>query len=424
MSSSTSANFTYHVMQPEGRAFLTSRVLLHSAYQVADLPREEIDFEDATKAMPLLVALKPTGPCVLSIAARPAYGDGAASQWLEFMMRHEGYDHGPITRTQVGIYPGVMCDARQVADGAVMQMRFILLEDGGRLVILNGMAPAEFWLPAEEQLMTMLRSFEFQQDQGATAALFPGEQPPAPAKSVAGLPRPEPAEGGEAVPGSATPATGVAGPASPHAAASTASAAHVPTARLTAEEFAQLVLADDATSFDQDVGINANLRDRGIGFVPRVLGLDPAEKSARLGAGAIEAVFRLPYGWYAMDDGRRTLIFDRANGVQINLSLRPFGGGSFADFARELVVPYLEREPDLPLAVLEFADGIAGAGVRGASIDGETLDQVFLVRAAGRPGYLIVARVTASSADTTRAVNLAGDILARLETADQLAAAN
>jgi hypothetical protein len=155
-----------------------------------------------------------------------------------------------------------------------------------------------------------------------------------------------------------------------------------------------------------------------------VLGLDPAEKSARLGAGAIEAVFRLPYGWYAMDDGRRTLIFDGANRIQINLDLRRLDRDSFTDFARDLVGPYLEREPHLPVAVLELGDGIAGAGVQGAHIDGEVLDQVFLVRAAGRAGCVIVARVTASSADTTRAVNLAGDILARLETADELAAAH
>ena len=56
--------------------------------------------------------------------------------------------------------------------------------------------------------------------------------------------------------------------------------------------------------------------------------------------------------------------------------------------------------------------GIAGAGVRGANIGGEILDQCFLVRDLGRPGLYLVARVTGTGADTTRAMDMAGDILA------------
>src|SRR5690606_33477355 len=137
-----------------------------------------------------------------------------------------------------------------------------------------------------------------------------------------------------------------------------------------------------------------------------------------------EAVIRLPFGWHALDDGRRTLVFDPENRIQINLDLRPWSGETLIDYARASVTPYLENEPELPVAALEFAGDIAGAGVQGANIDGEQLDQVFLVRRAGREGYALVARVTAGGGnDSLRALNLAGDILARAETAAELAVA-
>ena len=44
-------------------------------------------------------------------------------------------------------------------------------------------------------------------------------------------------------------------------------------------------------------------------------------------------------------------------------------------------------------------DGIAGAGVRGADINGDTLDQYFLVRDLGRKGLYLVARVTGDDYD-------------------------
>lgn len=388
------ADYTYHVMQPEGRAFLSCRVLLQENFKVADLPAETIDFEDPTKSLPLVVAVSPMGPMVFAVATRPAYGDGATSQWLEFLLTKDGFKYDEIRRTMVGIYPAVMCDALQDSDGMTMRSRMVLLEDGGRMLTMSAMAPDELWSAVEARFTTMINSFEFQHDKGATAALFPGEALPA---SATGL--------------------------STNDAATTSTTEDLPTARLTAAEFAAVVLADDATSFDQDSGINANLRDRGVGLVPRVLSIDANEKSARLGAGAIEAIVRVPFGWYALDDGRRTLVFDGENRIQINLSLRQLEGDSLAAYARALVEPYLEREPDLPVAELAFADGLFGAGVRGASIEGETLDQVFIVRQATRDGFVLVARVTATSEDSVRAMNLAGDIMARAEMASQMMAA-
>ena len=127
------------------------------------------------------------------------------------------------------------------------------------------------------------------------------------------------------------------------------------------------------------------------------------------------AAFRLPFGWFATDDGRRTMVFDDDGRIQISFKLRRTNRTSLPEIARSLVQPYLQRQPGLPLTAFTFEDDIAGAGVQGAEIDGESLDQFFLVRPAPRAGYVLVARVTARGDDTRLAVKLTGDILAGLE---------
>ena len=83
-----------------------------------------------------------------------------------------------------------------------------------------------------------------------------------------------------------------------------------------------VALADDTASLDPDHPINARLRDNGIGLVPRVIMVATRDKFASLGAAAIESVFRVPFGWHVIDDGKRTLVFDPGGSVQINLDLR------------------------------------------------------------------------------------------------------
>jgi hypothetical protein len=154
-----------------------------------------------------------------------------------------------------------------------------------------------------------------------------------------------------------------------------------------------------------------------------VLSVDKAEKSARVGAGAIEAIFRVPFGWHVNDDGRRTLVFDGGGRMQINLSLRRREIDSLVELGRSYVAPYLEQQPDLQPFVHEL-DGIVAVGVRGLKVDGEVLDQTFLLRDIDREGLVLVARATGTSDDIRLAMNLAGDILAGIETAATMAAAH
>jgi hypothetical protein len=282
----------------------------------------------------------------------------------------------------------------------------VLLEDGGRLFQMAAMAPEAFWSAALQKMLPMLASFELREARGTKVPLLPGSPPPPLATETSAA--------ASETPSVATETRSSTGETAPAATELPPASAAQPTPFLKPEELIALALADDAASLDPEHRINANLRDRGAGLVPRVVSTDSATKSARLAAGAIEGFFRVPFGWHVIDDGKRTLIFDAGGRIQVNVSQRLHENASPAEFARQLLQQYLEQQPDLPTIETNLA-GIAAAGVRGVTIENETLDQYFMVRDVGRVRLYIVARVSATKEDSTRALDLAGDIVATFE---------
>lgn len=401
----------YHVAAPQSHEGLTCRFLKPAEFQLADMPAETPDFSDGAKFMPLAVAATQYGPMVFSLAARPAFDDGAVAQWLEYICGQEGYPHSPVTATRIGNLPAVTCDATQKADdGTPMKMRFVLLEDGGRLFQMAAMAPEVFWSAALKKMSPMLESFELREVRGTKVPLLPGDPPPqAPAPETQPSTNEVQPVAREAAPTEPEPSKTADEP--PPADASSSAE---PSPFLKPEELIALALADDTASLDPEHPINANLRDRGVGLVPRMAGVDPATKSVRIAAGAVEGFFRVPFGWHVIDDGKRTLIFDADGHIQVNLTLRRHEGASATDFALQLLQQYLEQQPDLPTIQRTLA-GIAVSAVRGVAIGSETLDQYFLVRDVGREGLYLVGKVNTSEENCARAMDLASDIVATFE---------
>ncbi len=402
MSASLPSGDDYHVVALAAHAGLTCRFLKPADFKVADLPAEETDFSKGAQFMPLAIAVTQYGPMVFTVAARPAYEDGTVSQWLDYICSAEGYTHTPVKETRIGAYPAVTCDATQKADDITMKMRFMLFEDGGRLFQMSAMAPEALWDSAIKTMAPMLASLELRETRGTQVSLFPGK--PA-AKSE---------EKPAAAPEAKAAAADKQAPKKKSKAAAPAVSAAAPTAKLTPAELAALALAEDASSLDAEHTFNANLRSRGAGLVPRVVSVDLKGKFATVAAGAVVGMFHVPLGWHVIDDGKRTLVFDADGKMQVNLSQRLSEGASSKDFARALLDQYLSTQPNLPIAVFEL-DGIAAAGVRGVMIDGEKLDQCFFVRDLGREGLLLVGRATATAADSQRAFDLAGDIVATFD---------
>ena len=177
--------------------------------------------------------------------------------------------------------------------------------------------------------------------------------------------------------------------------------------------FASASLADDASSLDPENPINANIRDSGSGLVPNVHEIDPSEKSATVGAGAIMALIKVPFGWHVIDDGKRTLIFNASGEVQVNLNLYQPEGADPEETLDLILAEMEEHHPDLQHIRLEL-EGMPCLGLRNIYEGGELLEQAYLIRPAYN-GLMLKTRVTADPEWMTRAMNMAGLVLQSIQ---------
>lgn len=378
-----SPEFT-HVNVPARIAGLAFSYLRPANFNVVDLPDDVPDFENPTAFFPLQVTMASYGAVVFSIVARPAYGDGTVQDWAEFLARQEKMEITALRPTTLGGLPGMLVEASHDTDAGPMRMRTVLLEDGTRMLNLSIMAPVAIWPSVEPTLQLALTSFRLAEPKGPTVALTRADAEKAAAKNAAAVPakaaEETPAE--EPAPVAAAPASGDVTPA------------------------AQLALADDAGSLDPEHPMNVRLRNAAAGLTLRTLRTDEAAKFAVVGAGAIEATFHLPFGWHAIDDGRRTLVFDAAGKIQISLNLRRTGGDAAA-LLDGLQAENLREQPQIDPLRVDFAADLPGLVLRNYRDGDDVLVQAFLVKHLRNDGLAHVARVTAAPDEMTRAMNLA-----------------
>lgn len=337
-------------------------------FQPVDLPPEEPKFENPEYFIPLHVCMAPYGAVLFTVSARPAYDDGAVEDWIGYHAQKQLGEILSVRRDKIGDLDGMAADAIQTTEAGPMHFRAFFVEDGKRLLIVGVMAPEQLWGSVEEMLQTMISSFRLETPKGQTAPITRGGA-----------------------------AAGVV--LTPEAQAEL----ERPT------EAAEVALASDASSLDEEHPMNARLRDNGVGLVPRVIEVNTERKYARLGAGAIEAIFNVPLGWHVIDDGRRTLVFDAAGKVQVNLDLR-YASGTPSAMLDSLLNEMVAQQPDIQHLRLELG-GMPCLAFRNYRVDDEILDQAFLLKKSNREGMVLVTRVTAASEDMERAMNVAEVVL-------------
>lgn len=388
--------YHYEVIDPPaGLEHLKCRLLLSNDFARVELPPEaqQVDFTEPAKFLPLAVFSATYAPLIIVVSARPAYDDGALSQWLAYLCGENKQDRGEIEQVDAVGISGVVCDAAQLdGDGDPARSRLSLFCDGGRLFSVSGIGAHQLWKgPGAESVSRAIRSFELASTTGKTPPLFPNVGAPSNTSAADEAPASPPSEPQR-------------------------SDASGQTAICKPDEWAALVL-DDASALDPEDSMNAGLRNSGVGLVPNVMYKDLDTKSAKVAAGAVRGFLTLPAGWHCIDDGKRTLVFDRGGKIQVNLSLRRSEGETSNAFATTLVRQYLEAQPGVQ-TFNGSMDGIDMAGVIDINIDGETLCQAFLVRPTRDPELMLVARTTGKREDFTAAMNLAGDLVARAELLD------
>ncbi|MCC7395962.1 MAG: hypothetical protein IT455_02735 [Planctomycetes bacterium] len=350
-----------------------------------DLPAEDHDISDPTVFVPLAVVTAPHAALVFTFGGRPAYEDGTLLDWAHYLLQHHGLIPRAIGRAVVAGVPAVSGEATMTSEFGPMLTRFAFLEDGGRLVQLSLTAPELLADVVQQAWFTLLRTFVLTTPRGSRFGFegHPDEvvppAPPTPAPVAAAAPAPAP----------------VAAP---------------PREKTT---FADFALAADLGSLEPEQRINQNLRDRGVGLVPNVTAYDEQERFAIVAAGAIVASLRVPFGWHAIDDGRRLLVFEPGGKVQLHFDrLRREGRDDEAvllDLAAGL------RQEDAALRFVPIThDGGRGLEVCGMHDGDQALEQRHLLLPAGRD-HVLRLRVTATPDTAVDANQLAALMLASVE---------
>ena len=371
---------------PARIADLAFSYLRPANFHVVQIPDERPDFDQPTSFFPLQVVMANFGAVLFSAVARPAYADGSVQDWAEFLARESKLEIVSLRAGVLGGLPCVMIEVLQPSDAGVMRMRTALLEDGKRLLNVSIMAPDAIWPSVEPTLQLALSSFRLAEPRGTSTPLMRSDVNPAEEIPVAAAPAAPAAESNGTA--AAAPASGPVAPA-------------------------VLALAEDAASLDPELPFNARLRDNGAGLTPRVLETNSAEKFVVIGAGALVATFKLPFGWHAIDDGKRTLVFDSDGKIQISLNLRRDEGDARALLA-QLLAQAREDQPEIEPLLVDFAADLPGLVLRNYRDGDDVLVQAFVVKHLRDDGFAHVARVTASPDEMSRAMNLVEIILRSL----------
>jgi hypothetical protein len=348
-----------------------------------ELPPEEPDFASPTTFFPLAIVTAPHAAIVFAFAARPAYDDGTLHDWAWYHLNNNQLTPRAIGPGSIAGVTAMVGEATQASELGTMVVRFAFFEDGGRLINLTLTAPELLADAVREAWFAMIGAFALETPKGSRFT----EETATPAQPVAVDPDIEAHKVVMEQPESAQAPT----PEEP-------------------STFAAFAFADTAASLDPEVTINANLRDNGIGLVPKVIATDDAAKCATLGSGAVLAQFKVPYGWHVIDDGKRALVLHPKDEVQINLDLLPIGERGYDGVLDELEAQVRADYSD-PQCIRVAYNRIHALSVRNIAVNGEPIEQVHMLFPHASEGSVLRARITTTPDQITAACNLAELIL-------------
>ncbi|HEV8147454.1 MAG TPA: hypothetical protein VGP79_13775 [Bryobacteraceae bacterium] len=384
---------------PARIADLAFRIAVPRDWNLPELPAEEVDFSSPGTFFPLMLAVAPWAAVVLTVAARPGFENGTLQDWSLFLLDSQGIRPTAFGPAAIGNLQGLAGVGRQQQEDTWLEVRFAFFEDGGRLVYLGLLAPEAISGSLEPVWTTALQSFVVERPQGQNVPLGPGE-------GIA----PEPVADADSAP--TVEANAATGPAEPIASQEPASpqAASPQPRQFTESDLGHYAKSNDLNTLDPENPINARLRDQGVGFVPNVLETDQEAKTARLGAGAIQALIRVALGWHVIDDGRRTMVLDPDGKIQINLSVILKEGRNIDQILDDIQTQTAQDYAN-PQFLRAQDGGIWGLAIRGIVVNNEPVEQVHMLTTWGKDSAMLRARVTSDPQSMRFAANYADLIL-------------
>lgn len=147
------------------------RLLLPSGWRKLETPKEELDFTNLAAFLPLGIFIQDTTFGILSIAARPGYGDGTLLDWLKYVCSTQSFEVEELEPFTVSAGPAASAIATQDNDGGKTRMRIVALEDGGNFFTITGMVPIDGWDDMKDLIDRILASFTLTHPQGPTIAV-------------------------------------------------------------------------------------------------------------------------------------------------------------------------------------------------------------------------------------------------------------
>lgn len=148
------------------------------SFVVAPLPEDDLDFGKPGHLAPIAALHSPVAMAVVLIAARPAYSDGSVMEWFRYLAAHHGVPFSGLMPGRVGeggCHGAIILDGSQVQDGTLLRYHAALVEDGGRIILVQAMCPDELWPSFGAAITDAVGSFTLEAPRGATAPLVPSE---------------------------------------------------------------------------------------------------------------------------------------------------------------------------------------------------------------------------------------------------------
>lgn len=354
---------------PARIAELGFSVELPASWQPQALPEETPDFEDGTRLFGLAAAAAPYAALVFAAAARPAFADGTVLDWARWLVEQSAVELRAFGPSTLGELPAIVGQCAAPSDLGEMLTHFAFAEDGQRLIHLSLTGPAALASHVWQVWAQVQRSFVLDTPRGPSVALAPAAEVHAP-------------------------------PAS---------------ADTTVADVGQFALEGGRATLEQDHPLNRRWLEQGLGFSPRMRVADEAGGKAWVASIALRAVLELPYGWHPLDDGRRLVLLQPDNTVQISLerlALPERGLEALADALEAQV----RAEHPAPQCLRLQSGPMLGLAVRGIADGAQALEQVHLLLPGPDDGEVLRARVTALPALISHAADLGEALLYSVRT--------
>ncbi len=389
------------------------QLLIGPEWIKVEVPPQSPDLTNPAAFLALAVFIHQPTEGVLSIAGRPGYTDGTVLDWLEFLAHGERFEVQAYMPFQMGDRQAASCIAVQINNDARVKLRCAALEDGGNLLTITAMAPEEKWPGFGEMVDPIMASFALTRPAGQTVPLTRDDTSGV-ERSAANIEH----STSNVERSTSNVQQSQAEMDDPiDAAQYSPPGAQAPSGDI--HTYAEFALSDNESTLLPDDPINANFRNLGAGLAPNILSIDRPARFATIGAGAIAALLRVPLGWNAIDDGRRTLIFDRQNDVQINFTLLAPDHNDVEEIFSSILRDIAEANPEAKYQRLDL-DGLPAMVVRGQIIDGAPIEQAYVLKPLPHaPGQFLKVRMSGPASQLVRGGNLLELMLRDLQFAGQ-----